>query len=117
MLKREKHLLDKQETSEVEIVRQMEMGLKDPSAFNQWRNEMDRRDEVLKLEYLLKKKIEGEMSREQAIQAQLKAKSDNANLAKDIKHEIERLLEVRDNDMADKIRENKEIIKGVHLQH
>jgi hypothetical protein len=55
------------------------------------------------------------MSREQAIQAQLKAKSDNANLAKDIKHEIERLLEVRDNDMADKIRENKKIIKGVHL--
>lgn len=51
MLKREKHLLDKQETSEVEIVRLMEMGLKDPSAFNQWRHEMDRKDEVLKLEY------------------------------------------------------------------
>lgn len=32
------------------------------------------------------------MSREKAIQAQLKAKSDNSNLAKEIKLEIERLL-------------------------
>ena len=69
MLKREKHLIDKEESQEAEHLRQMEMGLKDPSEFNRWQREMDRKDDIEKMEQLHKQKIQMEMARDQAIYA------------------------------------------------
>jgi hypothetical protein len=47
----------------------MEMGLKDASEFYRWQREMEQKDDIEKIEYVQKKKIEMELSREQAILA------------------------------------------------
>lgn len=41
MLKREKHLIDKEEKDRAELLAQMEMGLKDSSEFYRWQREME----------------------------------------------------------------------------
>ena len=45
------------------------MGLKDASEFNRWQREMNEKDQVERLEFVQKKKIEMELSREEAILA------------------------------------------------
>lgn len=52
MLKREKHLIDKDEAATASLVKQMEMGLKDASEFDKWRGEMDQKDRIEQLEYV-----------------------------------------------------------------
>jgi hypothetical protein len=52
MLKREKHLIDKDEAATASLVKQMEMGLKDASEFDKWRGEMDEKDRIEQLEYV-----------------------------------------------------------------
>ena len=66
-LKREKHLIDKEERENAEKLAQMEMGLKDASEFTRWQREMEQKDDIEKIEHVQKKKIEMELSREQAI--------------------------------------------------
>lgn len=68
-LKREKQLLDKQEAIEMKKIQEMALGLKDASEFNRWKREMDMKDDVERIEHIQKKKIEMELSREQAILA------------------------------------------------
>lgn len=40
-LKREKHLIDKEEKQNADLLAQMEMGLKDASEFYRWQREME----------------------------------------------------------------------------
>jgi hypothetical protein len=69
-LKREKQLLDKIEADENRKIAEMALGLKDASEFNRWKREMDQKDDVERIEHIQKKKIEMELSRDQAILAQ-----------------------------------------------
>jgi hypothetical protein len=71
-LKREKHLIDKEEREAAQKLAMMEMGLKDASEFIRWQREMEQKDDIEKTEHIIKKKIEMELSREQAILAQKK---------------------------------------------
>ena len=50
MLKREKHLIDKEEKEQAELMQQMEMGLKDASEFYRWQREMEQKDDIEKIE-------------------------------------------------------------------
>lgn len=69
-LKREKHLIDKEEREEAQKLAMMEMGLKDASEFIRWQREMEQKDDIERTEHIIKKKIEMELCREHAIQAQ-----------------------------------------------
>lgn len=69
-MKREGYLLEKQEAIENKKIAEMALGLKDASEFNRWKSEMDQKDNVERIEHIQKKKIEMEMSRDQAILAQ-----------------------------------------------
>ena len=51
-LKREKHLIDKEEQEERAHVQEMAMGLKDASEYNRWRSEMGEKDEIERLEHI-----------------------------------------------------------------
>ena len=51
-LKREKHLIDKEEREEKVRLDQMAMGLKDASEFNRWKSEMNEKDEIERLEHI-----------------------------------------------------------------
>lgn len=51
-LKREKHLIDKEEKEALERLEEMAMGLKDASEFNRWKQEMNEKDEIERLEHI-----------------------------------------------------------------
>ena len=51
-LKREKHLIDKEEREAAARVAEMAMGLKDASEFNRWKSEMNEKDEIERLEHI-----------------------------------------------------------------
>lgn len=96
MLKREKHLLDKEEKEQAELLHQMELGLKDASEFYRWQREMEQKDDIEKIERIQKMKIEMELAREQAIIAQEKNVQKNHENAIKVKKEIDVLLTERD---------------------
>ncbi len=81
----------------------MEMGLKDASEFTRWQREMEQKDDIEKIEYVQKKKIEMEMSREQAIQAQEDQVKHNHKLADKVKKEIHQMLEEREAKLDEKL--------------
>ena len=117
MLKREKHLIDKEEREQADIMQQMEMGLKDASEFYRWQREMEQKDDIEKIERIQKMKIEMELAREQAIIAKEKNVQENHDHAIKVKKEIDLLLTERDKQLAQIIIDNKETIKQVHHQH
>lgn len=51
-LKREKHLIDKEDHEEKVKVAEMAMGLKDSSEFIRWQREMEQKDDIEKLEHI-----------------------------------------------------------------
>lgn len=95
-LKREKALLDKEEKIQAQKVQQMAMGLKDAGEFTRWQHEMVKKDQIEQIEHVQMKKIEMEMSREQAILAQEQNKEVNRQLADKVKKEVDELLNQRE---------------------
>lgn len=51
-LKREKHLIDKEEAETAERMAQMAMGLKDASEFIRWQREMEQKDDIEHIEHV-----------------------------------------------------------------
>lgn len=51
-LKREKHLIDKEEKELEQKVKEMAMGLKDAGEFNRWRSEMEQKDDIERMEHI-----------------------------------------------------------------
>jgi len=115
-LKREKNLIEKEDRENAEIAKQMAMGLKDASEFYRWQREMEKKDDIEKIEYVQKKKIEMELTREQAILAKERNVNENHQLAVKVKKEINVLLEERERNIADKISENKKVIGEIQAQ-
>jgi len=71
---------------------------------------MDHKDDIERIEYVQKKKIEMEMSRVQAIAAKEDAEEENHKLAVGIRHDMEHNLEIREKGIQQKILENKAVI-------
>lgn len=94
----------------------MEMGLKDASEFTRWQREMEQKDDIEKIEHVLKKKIEMELSREQAIMAQEKKVKENHALANEMKAKAEKLMEEREHNLQEDYEKRKGVIEAVHTQ-
>lgn len=69
-VKREALALKKADEAEEKRMKELEMHQRDETEFVTWKAEMDQRDEILKLDYIQRKKIEMELCREQAMLAQ-----------------------------------------------
>ena len=115
-LKREKHLIDKEERENAEKLAQMEMGLKDASEFTRLQREMEQKDDIEKIEHVQKKKIEMELSREQAIIAQQQKVVENHHLAVKVKKEVHKLLGEREVALEEDLNANKAVIKQIQDQ-
>jgi hypothetical protein len=100
-LKREKYIIDKEEAEEAKKLAGLEMGLKDASEFIRWQREMDKKEGIEKIEHVLKKKIEMEMSRQQAIVAKEQNHEDNHDLVSGMKEEMHKHLEKREQDLQE----------------
>ena len=91
-LKREKYLIDVEEREAALKLAQLEMGLKDASEFIRWQREMDKKDDIIKAEYVIKRKIDMELVREHAIEAQEKKVEQNHDYAVKLKIDIGKKL-------------------------
>lgn len=77
---------------------------------------MDEREEILRLDYIQRKKIEMELSREEAILAQQKQKQINKVNAKHMKIDSHARLEQREKNLKEEFGRRVEIVDKVHEQ-
>jgi hypothetical protein len=66
---REGHALKIKAEQDAKIMKDLEINMRDASEFDRWRREMEEKEEVERLEHILKKKIEMELAREAAMDA------------------------------------------------
>ena len=71
-VKRAARAIKKAEEAEAKRLKDLEWNQRDETEFVTWKREMDEREEILRLDYIQRKKIEMELSREEAILAQQK---------------------------------------------
>ena len=100
-LKREKHLIDKEEREAEARLAEMAMGLKDAGEFNRWRAEMDEKDEIERLEHIQKKKIEMELAREEAILARERKEKENHDLVVKMRDQMDVMMEEREKNLEE----------------
>lgn len=112
-LKREKHLIEAEESELRAQIEQMTVGLKDASEFNRWRTKMGEKDEVERLEHIHKKKLEMELARELAIKARVKQERENRALGKDVRQQREQLMEELQTNLQEVIMQKKEVVTSV----
>lgn len=74
---REGHALKVRAEQEAKIMKELEVNMRDAGEFERWRREMDQKDEVERIEHIQKKKIEMEMAREAAMEAQEQKQREN----------------------------------------
>ena len=63
-VKREALALKKADDAETKRLKDLEMHQRDETEFVTWKAEMDERDEIIRLDYIQRKKIEMELARE-----------------------------------------------------
>jgi hypothetical protein len=63
-VKREALALKKADEAEAKRLKDLELHQRDETEFMTWKKEMDERDEILRFDYIQRKKIEMELARE-----------------------------------------------------
>lgn len=113
---REGHHLKVREAEEAKVLKDYEMNLRDDEEFNRWKKEMNEKDDIERLEHIAKKKIEMELAREEAIQAQKNKFKENKINAEKMKVQRDQREEIR----AEEKREDREkraaIVETIHEQ-
>jgi len=84
---REGHALKKKEEQEKKILKDFEMNLRDEKEYERWKQEMDEKADIERLEHIQKKKIEMELARGEAMEAQKRKEKENKLLVEKIKEE------------------------------
>lgn len=77
-------------------MKDLEWNQRDETEFMTWKREMDERDEIINLDYIQRRKIQMELSREEAILAQEKQAHRNRLNAKGMKQEASKRMEERE---------------------
>ena len=76
-VKREALALKQADEKEIKRLKDLEQNQRDETEYMTWKHEMDERDEIVRLDYIQRKKIEMELSREEAILAKQKKEHGN----------------------------------------
>lgn len=66
---REGYALKVKAEQDAKTLKDFEINMRDASEFDRWRREMEEKEEIERLEHILKKKIEMELARESAMEA------------------------------------------------
>lgn len=115
-VKREALALKKAEEQEAKRLKDLELNQRDEKEFMTWKQEMDERDEILRLEHIQRKKIEMELSREEAILAQQRKEQENKINAKHMKIESNVRLEEREKNKEEDLSKKAKIVEQVQSQ-
>ena len=111
---REGHHLKVRETKEQKVLKDFEMNLRDDEEFNQWRKEMDEKDDVERFEHIAKKKIEMEMAREEAMKAQMNKFHENKVNADKMKVQRDDREEVREVERKEHWEKKVAVVETIH---
>ena len=115
-VKREALALKQAEEKENKRLKDLEWNQRDETEFMTWKREMDERDEVIRLDYIQRKKIEMELSREEAIIAKQKKEHSNRMNAKNMKVESHNRLDQREKDAKELFDKKIVVVEQVHSQ-
>mmetsp|Transcript_13044 Transcript_13044/g.28202 ORF Transcript_13044/g.28202 Transcript_13044/m.28202 type:complete len:182 (+) Transcript_13044:967-1512(+) len=89
---------------------------RDDSEFNQWKAEMEYKDNVEREEEIYRRKIEMKMSRELAIKAQEDTIKQKQEIVKEFKELASEIKEEQARKGEEQIEQNKELVKNVEKQ-
>lgn len=115
-VKREALALKKAEEVEMKRLKDLEYHQRDETEFVTWKKEMDERDEILRLDYIQRKKIEMELARESAIMAQEHKVYENKINAKDMKVDMIKRMQEREENIKEDFVKKEKIVEQVHSQ-
>lgn len=115
-VKREALALKQAEEKEQKRLKDLEWNQRDETEFMTWKREMDERDDVVRLDYIQRKKIEMELSREEAILAQQKQTYNNKLNAKAMKIDSNQRLDKREQDLKELFDKKVLVVEQVHSQ-
>lgn len=115
-VKREALALKQAEEKEQKRLKDLEYHQRDETEFMLWKQEMDQKEEILRLEHIQRKKIEMELSREQAILAQQQKEHENKLNAKEMKIESHNRLDEREKNLKEEFEKREKIVEQVHSQ-
>ena len=110
-VKREALALKKAQEEEEKRLKDLEGNQRDETEFVTWKREMDQRDEIIRLDYIQRKKIEMELAREQAILAQEQKAHENKVNAKNMKIESHTRLDEREKNLKEEYDKRVKIVE------
>lgn len=113
---REGHALKVKAQEEAKVLREFELNMRDGAEFERWRREMDEKDEVERLEHIARKKIEMELARDAAIEAQKHKERENQLLVARIKGDMEEKFAEKDEKEREMKEKKREIVETVQSQ-
>lgn len=91
-------------------MKDFEMNLRDEKEYERWKREMAEKEEIERLEYFQKKKIEMELAREEAMEAQKRKEKENKLLVMKIKEEKEIKFIERDEMIKEDFERKKDVV-------
>lgn len=115
-VKREALALKKADDAEAKRLKDLEYHQRDETEFFTWKREMDKRDDIIRLDYIQRKKIEMELARENAIIAQENKELDNKKNAMHMKVESHNRLDEREKNLQELLDGKVKIVEQVHTQ-
>lgn len=110
---REGHALKIKAEQDAKIMRDLEINMRDASEFDRWRREMEQKEDVERLEHIMKKKIEMELAREAAMEAQRHKTRENQLLVAKMKEEMEIKFIEKDEALKEDFVKKKEVVEAV----
>jgi hypothetical protein len=113
---REGHALKLKAAEEAKVLKDFELNMRDGAEFERWRREMDEKEEVERLEHIARKKIEMELAREAAMEAQRHKERENQLLVARIKEDLEGKFAEKDEKMREDREKKREIVETVQSQ-
>ena len=94
-------------------IKEFEMNLRDGKEYERWKAEMNEKDEIERIEHFQKKKIEMELAREDAIEAQKRKERENKLLVKKMKEDAGIEWDKKMRDVEEDWKQKKEIVETV----
>lgn len=110
---REGHALKVKAEQDAKVMRDLEINMRDASEFDRWRREMEEKEDVERLEHIMKKKIEMELAREAAMEAQRHKTRENQLLVAKMKEEMEIKFIEKDEALKEDFVKKKEVVEAV----
>lgn len=113
---REGFLLKQKEEQEAKILKDFEVNMRDAGEFDRWRREMEEKEDIERLEHIQKKKIEMELAREAAMEAQEQRQRENHLLVAKLKAEMDIKFDEKDAKQKEDFLKKKEVVETVLSQ-